>query len=172
MDARVAKKPMVFVSHVHEDADWAKPVQTWLNDNLNSALEFFNAADPWSLKPGDDWPTTVFRALRRSALMLSFMSPSSLDRRWLLFEAGAGCGRGISVIPLCIKGVSVRQLTPPISFYQALELPSPTEERKLLDRVAEAVSLKVLRAPTRLIVPRGSLPSPPSPKKLPWRPHP
>jgi hypothetical protein len=161
---RATVKPIVFLSHVHEDADCARALTDWFDINLNHAVSFFSASDPRSLPPGSDWFREIRRGLTGASLLLCLVTPNSLQREWLYFETGAGCGRDIDVVPLCWGGVRARDLTPPLSFFHGVNLPG--EERRLLDTAAKAAGLTVTRSLTPLNLP------PFSAGTFIWRPHP
>ncbi len=47
-------KPIVFVSHVEEDAVVASKIKNWLEDNLLEGVDVFVSSDE-GIKPGDKW---------------------------------------------------------------------------------------------------------------------
>jgi len=143
----------IFVSHVHEDADFARPLKEWLDETFLGAVNSFVSSSPTSLPPGTDWPAQLKSALQESAVSLLLLSPVSVTRHWVHFEAGAAYVRGIPVVPLCIAGLSVSDLKPPLSFLQAIQLDDPGELQKLLAVVASTVGLRTPRTHHPLALP-------------------
>ena len=127
-----ADQPSVFFSHAHEDADCAAAIGRWLYENLSAGVEIFDSTD---LPAGTDWPNELRKALMKASLVLSLITPNSIQREWVYFESGAGYGRGRPVIPICWGGIRVSDLTPPLKFLQSVDVPG--KERKLLDSVAK-----------------------------------
>jgi hypothetical protein len=148
----------VFISHVHEDADFAKAIAAWLESKLMGAVTCFVSSDD-SIPLGHQWSESIQAALNEAVVVLVLFSPTSASRRWIYFEAGAGFGRAIPVVPVCIAGMKLARLEPPLSVLEAIELPDPESERKLLALVARLVGLKPQRVRGRLVLPDVSAPS-------------
>ena len=141
----------VFVSHTHEDADFARVLKEWLDETFLGAVECFVSSSPESLGPGTDWPELLKKNLQNSSLSLVLLSPGSLARPWLNFEAGAAYVRGVPVIPICIAGLKVADLAAPLSFLQAIQLDVVEDQRTLLTAIGRAVGL---RTPKNIEVPK------------------
>ena len=135
-------RPQVFLSHVHEDAEFAKMIRAWIESSLLEAVDFFINTDSESLLIGEDWLRRVREALEHSNIMLVIVSPVSIQRPWIHFETGAGYVRDIPVIPLCIDGVKLDSLDLPLRLLQGLELPAKESETRLISRIAEAAGLR------------------------------
>ncbi|MCH7735852.1 MAG: toll/interleukin-1 receptor domain-containing protein [Chloroflexi bacterium] len=154
----------VFFSHVHEDADCAEKITTWLQYNLNHGIECFSASDAGILRPGTMWAEEIKKALQDADLLIVLVSPNSLQREWIYFEAGCGFVRDIPVIPVCCGGITKADLTPPLSLLQALNLPE--ESIKLIRAVANVSGMTAVRRPTKLLLPALTN------SKFIWKPHP
>ena len=149
MNMKKTGKPLVFISHIHEDKDVAHSLQDWVSENLLASLDIFVAGDEDSIPLGMDWPKKISDALRNCAVALLVISPQSKERKWIHFEAGAAFVRGVPVIPICCKGMTETQLTQPLSFLRAIELPDSYSEHLLLSRLAGVCDLKVPSNPSR-----------------------
>jgi hypothetical protein len=143
----VTGRPQVFLSHAHEDADFANALRTWLDDSILGAADFFVSSDRGSIPLGSEWAERIRAALAQSALMLILVSPASASRRWLYFEAGAGYVKGIPVIPMCVAGMTLPDLEPPLSLLEGIELPGADAQSRLLEIIASSAGV---RAPTRV----------------------
>lgn len=142
----------VFISHVHEDADFAEAIAAWIEPNLLQGVKCFNSSSR-GIPLGSQWLNEVSAALAGSAVMLVLVSHASLSRRWIYFEAGAGFVRGIPVVPVCIGGMTKLELEPPLNFLQAIELPNLESERRLLALVAEPADLEPPPMAPRIVLP-------------------
>lgn len=151
--------PRVFISHIHEDADFAKAIATWLETTLLSGVRCFISSDR-GIPLGSQWLGAVESALGESAVMLVLVSRTSMLRRWIYFEAGAGFVRGIPVVPICIAGMKGNELEPPLNFLQAIELPNSESEYRLLKLVAEPAHLMPPPTAPRIDIPERITPVP------------
>ena len=163
MTTRQKAKPLTFISYAHEDEAVAFSLRNWIAESLLDGNEFFIAADRASIPLGEDSPKQINNALRRCAAALLVVTPASVERKWIYFEAGAAFARNVPVIPVCCQGFKKRQLTPPLSFLQAVQLPGSRDARELVDSLARLCGL---RAPRNL--PALHLP-PTAPTRLPAR---
>jgi hypothetical protein len=148
-----AGKPRVFVSHAQEDADFANALREWLDEAVLGAVSFFVSSDRGSIPLGTEWASRIRDALTESKLMLVLVSPASVTRRWLHFEAGAGYSRGIAVVPVCVAGMRLPEVEPPLSLLEGVELPGSDAEARLLQLIADSADLRVPKAPPRLVLP-------------------
>lgn len=167
--------PTLFISHAQADADIAcvAAIQAWLNNNLLGAVNFYSASDPEANPPGGDWIARLRGALVESDAMICLVSPNSVGRDWLSFEAGAGYGREIPVIPVCWGGLRQSDLLPPLSLLQAIELPSHDGEVLLLSCVASIAGLQRPQSPAQLRLPpfKARTPAIRTAPTRRWRPH-
>ena len=77
----------VFVSHATADK--------WLATTLCEKIEESGATtfrDDRDIDGGDDIPDEIRRQIKRSRELLLLLTPESIDRPWVLFEAGAAWG--------------------------------------------------------------------------------
>lgn len=146
------KKPLAFISYIHEDKDFAFSLRDWISENLLSGLDLFLAGDEVCIPLGTEWPRRISYALHNCAIALLVLSPKSSNRKWIYFEAGAVFSRNVPVIPICCKGMTKDQLTPPLSLLQAIELPDNKGERFLLDQLAKMCGLSAPQAPRRFLL--------------------
>ena len=78
-------KPQIFISHAHQDADFANALRKWIDDALLAGVEFFVSSDQESIPLGSEWASRIRDALAKSSIMLVLVSPKSMNRRWLYF---------------------------------------------------------------------------------------
>lgn len=151
------EKPQIFISHSHDEEDFAKRVKEWLDEALLGAVTFFVSSDKASIPLGTEWPRKIRESLEQSSILIVILSEKSLEKRWIYFEAGAGYVRGIPVIPVCVGGLELNRLPSPLNFLQAIKLPDSNSEEKLLGLVAKSAGLRKpvlfneINLPSRLI---------------------
>src|ERR1017187_3026798 len=82
----------------------------------------FLSADQAAIYAGDDWMKRIFDELESTEILVSLLSPTSVERPWINFEAGAAWMNRKVVIPVCIRGLTIGTLPKPYSSLQAIEL--------------------------------------------------
>jgi len=147
------EKRLIFISHIHEDADFASAIKAWLEESFLGAVELFVSSSPDSLPPGSDWPREIKSALVDASIMLLLLSPRSLTRRWIYFEAGAAYVKNVPVVPLCVAGLALSDLEPPLSFLHGLSISDMTSRATLLELVAKHAGLHVPQTAELLVLP-------------------
>jgi hypothetical protein len=133
----------VFVSHVSEEAEIAKLLKRTLQYDFLDLIEVFVSSDTESIAVGEEWLTSIKRALGDSALLIIMCSPTSIDRPWINFEAGAAWMRGTPLVPLCHSGLTLRDLRMPLSLRQGAELDKPDGLRRLYRLIADVLKCRV-----------------------------
>jgi hypothetical protein len=146
-EERVVSKPLIFISHIHEDSGFAELVRRELDTALLGAAQFFSSSDRTSIEPGDPWREKILDALTRSDVVLVVASPRSVAAPWIHFESGGGWVGGSKVIPVCVGGMVPSSLPRPLSDLQALDLSTSDGIECLFTAIA---SVAELRAPADL----------------------
>ena len=115
-------KPVVFISHIHDEAAVAK----WLKDSISKlllgAVDFFVSSDRTAIIGGDRWLNKIEDALRESPVVLVLCSERSVLRPWVNFEAGGAWVAGKRVVPICHAGMEPSRLPEPLKSLQAYNL--------------------------------------------------
>ena len=115
-------KPVVFISHIHDEAAVAK----WLKDSISKlllgAVDFFVSSDRTAIIGGDRWLNKIEDALRESPVVLVLCSERSVLRPWVNFEAGGAWVAGKRVVPICHAGMEPLRLPEPLKSLQAYNL--------------------------------------------------
>ncbi|SPP93041.1 toll/interleukin-1 receptor domain-containing protein [Bradyrhizobium vignae] len=115
--------PLVFVSHADED----KEVAVLLKDLIVEAAPFkvrvFVSSDANAQPLGIDWLKRIRVRLSEAAVVVFLASPSSLKASFALLEFGAALFNAPqpTIVPICINGLSVRELPDPLHRYHATE---------------------------------------------------
>jgi hypothetical protein len=122
--------PIVFVS------DLAKELREGLETLFGDSIVVFVSSAPTSIGAGDRWVGNIDQALGTCKVIVVLAGPSSVQRPWLNFEAGAGWGRDVPVIPACHSGLTPGSISPPLGFLQGITLSDPVD---LSDRLVPAI---------------------------------
>jgi hypothetical protein len=127
----------IFISHIHEEAAVARELRDWFHAAFPGFVKAFVSSDYEDNPLGTRWLQKINRAMTRSRLLITVLSPQSWERMWIHLEAGWALGRGIDILPLCHSGMSVERLPRPYSDYSGTEVERDDFARRLL------VALKV-----------------------------
>lgn len=111
----------VFSSFVHEEQQVAEAVQSLLKEQLRK-VNVFLSSDQWQMFAGEIWLDRIRDELASAKVILLMLSPRSIDRPWVNFEAGAAWISGKAIVPACYGGLAKANLSKPYSSIQALNL--------------------------------------------------
>jgi hypothetical protein len=133
------EKKGVFISHITEEKKTALCLKEYLRESLGFGLDVFVSSDYESISGGELWFPTIVNALKSSLVEVVLLSPTSVGRRWINFEAGIGIGSGIPVIPVVVHGLGKGEVGHPLSSLQVRSVEDEPNVRALLKDVANAI---------------------------------
>jgi hypothetical protein len=133
-------KPLIFISHAHEEQAVAVFLETELRRMFLGGLDFFVSSDRRILRGGDEFLQKIKDALGRASVVLALLSPRSVDRAWISFESGAAWLRS-RVVPLCHSGLKPSQLPQPLQSLIGFDLHEAIDLHDLCELLGEAASL-------------------------------
>jgi hypothetical protein len=113
----------VFISFIHEELRVAAAIQKLLEVAF-SDRKIFLSSDEWQVHAGEIWLERIRQELTTAKVVVLMLSPKSVLRPWVNFEAGAAWLRDKAIIPACFGGLSKGSLPKPYSGIQALDLPA------------------------------------------------
>jgi len=90
------KKPLVFISHDTRDAKLAEEFSKLLSSVSAGVLKSFRSSDnkgKQGIEYGVDWYPEIMKQLNQATDVVCLLTQHSLDRPWLLYEAGVAKGR-------------------------------------------------------------------------------
>jgi len=131
----------IFMSFIHEEASVASTVKIFTHRILGHSVDTFMSSDKNAIYAGEDWMARVFEELESAKVLLSLLSPSSVGRPWINFEAGAAWMGRAKVIPVCFGGLTVSALPKPYSSLQAVEIDTPEGAYYLWSSIAHHLSI-------------------------------
>ncbi len=132
-------KPLVFISHIHEERDLAVALKDLIEETFLGMLETFVSSDDKSITSGAKWLDQITNALKTCAVEVILCSPVSIGRPWINFEAGAGWIRDVPVIPICHSGLSLGALPIPLSLLDGSDATDAVRLTKVLGTMATAI---------------------------------
>ncbi|MCA8950346.1 MAG: toll/interleukin-1 receptor domain-containing protein [Planctomycetes bacterium] len=115
-------RPTIFFSHSSSDRDPLERLKAAFVAKTGGAIDVFLASDGQSIPLGSNWVATLQQRLETAQLMLVFVTPSSVDSRWIHFEAGFSHAKGTAVVPIGFLGVDLRELGPPLTLLQGFNI--------------------------------------------------
>jgi hypothetical protein len=133
-------KEIIFISHSSKDEHILRQLKQKLNDKLGGTVEIFLSSDGQSIPLGRNWVHRVEKALDEAKLMIVFLSPASINSKWVYFEAGYSYSKNIKVVPVGILGVDLAQISAPLSLLQGFNINSSDGLNNLIALINENFS--------------------------------
>jgi hypothetical protein len=114
------KKPRVFVSHDTRDANLAEAFTDLLSDVSAGTLKSFRSSDKKSgIEFGANWYKEVMSQLGNATDVVALLTQNSLDRPWILYEAGVATGKlDINVLGVALGVPLEKASTGPFAQFQ------------------------------------------------------
>jgi hypothetical protein len=117
-------KALIFLSHIHEESELAKLIQSAIEDEFSGFVEVFVSSDGKTIPSGANFLKRIEEGLINCIGAIYLISPVSVKRNWINFELGAvwiknaislkNSGPEIPTIPFCHSGISPGQLPMPL----------------------------------------------------------
>jgi hypothetical protein len=103
--------PLVFISHDSEDANLAEAFGNLLLDVSAGTLKSFRSSDRVGIAGlafGTEWYDAIMTKIEDATDVVALLTPQSIGRPWILFEAGVAKGKkNINVLGIAL-GVSLK----------------------------------------------------------------
>jgi hypothetical protein len=116
----------VFLSHDSRDRRLADALGKALQRLTLRQISVWHSSDTSAhggLKPGHIWLDEIREQLNKSKAVVTLLTPRSMERPWLLFEAGFGAASSErDVIPICVGIDSLASIPFPLGMYQSYQL--------------------------------------------------
>jgi predicted nucleotide-binding protein len=142
----MANSDFLFISYVREDARYANGPSKALHDRGIRTW-----VDTQNLMPGDQWETSIRRALEDAAGIVFIVTEASMRSPWVMYEVRAGVEKANAVYPVVIGDWS--RMPDWLAQYQGILLPdvpgdddftaAATQLAKALGRQAASPSPKL-----------------------------
>jgi hypothetical protein len=93
---KLTESPLVFISHDSRDAELAEAFSKLLKSVSAGMLKSFRSSDKKGtegIEFGDEWYKVLMSKLDRASDVVCLLTERSLDRPWILYEAGVAKGK-------------------------------------------------------------------------------
>jgi hypothetical protein len=116
------QKALIFISHDSRDAEIAQAFGELLSDVSVGTLKTFRSSDnlgATGIPFGDEWYNAIINKLTDATDVVALLTATSVDRPWILYEAGMAAGKlGTRVIGVAIGLPLSKAITGPFSQFQ------------------------------------------------------
>jgi len=131
--------PLVFISHDSRDADLAEAFDHLLTDASGGVIRTFRSSDQTGragIDYGEDWFSKITRVLTDASDVVALLTPNSVGRPWILFEAGFAVGqRGTKVYGIALGVPFAKATSGPFARFQNCEAKEETLTKVVLDLI-------------------------------------
>jgi tetratricopeptide (TPR) repeat protein len=138
--------PSIFISHTHADKAIADAISVAVDDLLQHKVEVrysTSHALNGGIPGGDDWVGWINTQVSEAKVSLILLTPSSVQKPWVLWEAGAVRGAALAtvggearrVVPMKFK-LGPDDVPTPFAHSQMTDGLSPTDMAKFFGRLA------------------------------------
>ncbi len=134
--------PMVFISHDARDADFAEAFSKLLKSVSAGMIKTFRSSDKKGSEGidfGEEWYKRLMTQLQATSDVVCLFTERSLDRPWILFEAGVAKGKVNTPVVGVALGVPLSRVSAG-PFYQFMNMDdSEADLTKLVNQLAGRV---------------------------------
>ncbi len=117
--------PLVFISHDSRDSDLAQAFDHLLTDASGGVIQTFRSSDQTGragIDYGVDWFSKITQTLQDASDVVALLTPNSVGRPWILFEAGFAVGqRGTKVFGIALGVPFAKATSGPFARFQNCE---------------------------------------------------
>jgi hypothetical protein len=120
----------IFVSHATADGALAGA----LADVIRAAVpgvEVFVSSQPGSISVGEKWQEAIEQKLITASAYIVLLTPASVERHWVWFEAGSIWFLKRKIVMVCAAGLRPAEIPAPLSSRQTLSLDSSADVKEL-----------------------------------------
>lgn len=107
-------RPLIFVSHDHRDAELAEAFSNLLTDASGGFLKSFRSSDrkgTSGIDFGAEWYSEIMGKINDATDVVALLTLNSVDRPWILYEAGVAKGKLDKPVFGVVVGVTLDQAT-------------------------------------------------------------
>lgn len=137
-------KPTIFFSHSSSDKEYIYLLKKRLIEITNNSLDIYLSSDGESIPFGNNWVHNIEENLHKASMMFVFVSPESINSKWVYFESGFSYSKNIKVIPLGIKGIDVAALSPPLNLLQGFNINSHHSLNNIISTINKELNFNLI----------------------------
>lgn len=131
--------PLVFISHDSRDADLAQAFDHLLTDASGGVIRTFRSSDQTGkagIDYGEDWFSKITKTLGEASDVVALLTPNSIGRPWILFEAGFAVGQqGTKVYGVALGVPFAKATSGPFARFQNCEAKEDTLTTVVLELI-------------------------------------
>lgn len=140
--SQAASTPLIFISHDSRDADLAEAFGKLLKSVSAGMIKSFRSSDKKGndgIDFGDEWYKRLMSKLQSTSDVICLFTERSLDRPWILFEAGVAKGKLSTPVVGIALGVPLGRIsTGPFYQFQNMD-DSEDDLTKLVNQLARRI---------------------------------
>jgi hypothetical protein len=139
-----ASSPHIFISHDARDAELAEAFAKLLKSVSAGTFMTFRSSDKTGkegIDLGDEWYRRLMSELELTSHVVCLFTERSLERPWILFEAGVAKGKMATAIGVALGVPLGRVRTGPFSQFQNMD-DSEEDLTKLIKQIASPAGLE------------------------------
>jgi hypothetical protein len=125
-----APRKVLYVIHAADDYALAGFLRHEIETRI-AHWRVFVASRPGQIPTGSDWLMEVHQNLADAASYLLLLTPRSIERHWVWYEAGAAWKSGKRRLPVVAAGLTREQVPFPLKIVQTLLLDKPDDAEQL-----------------------------------------
>ncbi|MBV9169533.1 MAG: toll/interleukin-1 receptor domain-containing protein, partial [Chloroflexi bacterium] len=113
----------LFISHTHSDAELAGALSDAIGEIFAAQLKTTYSTNPdleGGIKPGEEWFRWIVERVQHATIAVILITPASVQKPWVLWEAGAVYGAGIAS-----SEQDARKVRPLLFKLSGSQVPSP-----------------------------------------------
>lgn len=139
----IMKKPSIFISHIHEEAEIASRLKSILDRFFNEMVTVFVSTEPKCLPSGKEFFPLIRSKIDECSLLIALCSPQSNHRPWIVSETSYAIGKQKCVVPICHGGLEYGQLTPFLVHINAVSTEAIDSFKSLEATIEEEIDCKL-----------------------------
>ena len=141
-EEKIDKTEAVFISHIGAEAPVALRLKELIQRSFSGDLTVFVSSDYESIQSGEEWYRKIVNSIQAAKVVIVLISPESVDRPWINFEAGVGVGSNDKVFPVAIRGFRLADLRPPLHALHARGIHDPNSVEAVIRDIGYAIETK------------------------------
>ena len=122
--------PLLYIIHAAADRDLAIHLRSRIKDAIPD-LRVFVASNAGDIPTGEDWLVSIQQNLTPATAFLLLLTPRSVERHWIWYEAGVAWARDIKPLPVTAGRLDRASVPYPLGAAQILDLEQPADAAQL-----------------------------------------
>ena len=119
----------IFISHTHSDAKLAKSMENAIHSLFGERVRvnYSSKKEEGGIKSGERWTNWIYDQVKDASIAVVLLTPASIQKPWVLWEAGAVAGASIAS-----PNGSKNKVRPLVFHLDSPNIPDPFRDLQLL----------------------------------------